>query len=536
MQPPEPKDENPRRSSMNQIHLLPAGDPDNPVPPFTEEIMAARISRKFKLPTIKAYDGTGDPANLVRTFMNALLLQPVTEAIKCHAFPQTLSGMAQHMYSRLPPNSISCFADLSRAFIGQFVGSKTHAKSSASLMNLHQGKNESLREYMNRFTKEVLKVPDLDQKVAMIALQQGTTDDNFRRSLAQRAPDNMNDLQERAGKYIKAEESLRKSQNNHGPNTNFKKRGNDTEYNAENKYPKRDDDEKSPVKKKLGPRWPKPIRTDPEKRNKDLYCRFHKDTGHKTDDCRQLKDEIEFLIRRGKLSKFTKDGDKNQDRGRDNGDKRTQPRGPVINVISGGPTAAGTSSNSRKAYAREAMSIVGEPPKRAKIYYAFDNVDLDRVKFPHDDPLVITPVIGNSFVKRVLVDSGASVDILFYDAYEKMGYSDSQPTPSDMPIYGFNNADTRIEGMIQQPVTMGAEPRQATCMLNFLVVKASSTYNAILGRTGIHAFKAIPSTYHLKVKFPTRNGVGEEIGDQKMARSCYVGALKSGGVGGKYCP
>ncbi|XP_017246612.1 uncharacterized protein LOC108218204 [Daucus carota subsp. sativus] len=375
----------------------------------------------------------------------------------------------------------------------------------------------------------------------------------------------MNDLQERAGNYIKAEESLIKSQNNQGPNTNFKKRGSDAEYNAENKYSKKDDGEKSPAKKKLGPRfteyarlnaprsqilmkiekdesvrWLKPIRTDPEKRNKDLYCRFHKDTGHKADDCRQLKDEIEFLIRRDKLSKFTKDGDKNHrdndNRGRENDDKRTQPRGPVINVISGEPTAAGTSNNSRKAYAREVMSIVGEPPKRAKIDYAimaFDNVELEKVKFPHDDPLVITPEIRNSSVKRVLVDSGASVDILFYDAYEKMGYAESQLTPSDsdMPIYGFNNAETRIKDMIQLPV-MGTEPRQATCMLNFLVVKALSTYNAILGRTGIHAFKAIPSTYHLKIKFPTRNGVGEEIGDQKMARSCYVGALKSRGTGG----
>ena len=32
----------------------------------------------------------------------------------------------------------------------------------------------------------------------------------------------------------------------------------------------------------------------------NLYCRFHKDTGHKTDDCRELKDGIEFLIRKGK--------------------------------------------------------------------------------------------------------------------------------------------------------------------------------------------------------------------------------------------
>ncbi|XP_063941292.1 uncharacterized protein LOC135149495 [Daucus carota subsp. sativus] len=184
------------------------------------------------------------------------------------------------------------------------------------------------------------------------------------------------------------------------------------------------------------------------------------------------------------------------------------------------------------------MSIVGEPPKRAKIDYAmaFDNVDLEKVKFPHDDPLVITPVIGNSSVKRVLIDNGASVDILFYDAYEKMGYSDTQLTPSDMPIYGFNNVETKIEGMIQLPVTMGTEPRQATCMINFLVVKASSTYNAILGRTGIHAFNAIPSTYHMKIKFPTRNEIGEELGDQKMACSCYIGALRSGGTGGQVLP
>ena len=188
---------------------------------------------------------------------------------------------------------------------------------------------------------------------------------------------------------------MRKSQNNQGPNVNPKKRGSDTKYNADNKYSKREDGEKSPVKKKLGPRfaeyarlnaprsqilmeiekdgsvrWPKPIRTDPEKRNKDLYCRFHKDTGYKIDDCRQLKDEIEFLIRKGKLSKYTKDGDRNprdnDNSGRDNDDRRTQPRGPVINVISRGPTAAGTSSNSRKAYAREVTSIVGEPLKRAK--------------------------------------------------------------------------------------------------------------------------------------------------------------------------
>ncbi|XP_063950795.1 uncharacterized protein LOC135153038 [Daucus carota subsp. sativus] len=290
---------------------------------------------------------------------------------------------------------------------------------------------------MNRFTKEALKVPDLDQKVAMIALQQGSTDDNLRRSLAKRAPENMNELQERAGKYIKAEESLKKSQNNQGPTLNPKKRGNNTEYNADSKYSKTGDNDKSPTKKRAGPRFTEYARLNAPRNQ--ILMEIEKDGS--------LKDEIEFLIRKGKFSRYTRDTDRNprdndnREKDNDDRDKRNQFRGLVINVISGGPTAAGLSSNSRKAYAREVMCIFGEPLKRAKIEFAlsFDNLDLDRVKFPHDDPLVITPVIGNSSVKRVLVDSGASVDILFHDAYEKMGYSDSQLTLSDMPIYGFNN-------------------------------------------------------------------------------------------------
>ena len=560
----------PRRRTANRepradpTELMPLGDPDDPIPPFTEEIMNEPISRRFKMPTIKTYDGAGDPANHVRTFSNALLLLQTTDAIKCRAFPQTLGGMAQRWYSRLPPNSVGSFKDLSKAFISQFISGKTHEKSSASLMNIEQGRNETLRDYLNRFTKEALKVPDLDQKVAMVALQQGTSDVYFKRSLAKHPPEDMQMLQERAGKYIKAEESLRKTVPTSEGNT--KKRKGDHSYGHQDEYQRAERDSDSAPKSQRGPRfteysrlntprsqilmeiekdkdvrWPKALRTDPEKRNKSLYCRFHKDTGHNTDDCRQLKDEIEYLIRKGKLNKYTKGDDKvydNQRRDYDDGDRKTQPRGPVINMIFGGPTAAGTSKNSRKAYAREVMHIVGEAPKRARteVSLMFDDTDLEGVKFPHDDPLVITPVIGNSSVKRVLVDNGASVDILFHDAFLRMGYDDSQLTPSKMPIYGFNGSECNIEGIIQLPVTIGQEPREATQMLNFLVVKAPSTYNAILGRTGLHAFKAIASTYHLKIKFPTRNGVGEEKGDQKVARSCYVAALKQDGVGGQVLP
>ncbi|XP_074336969.1 uncharacterized protein LOC141674145 [Apium graveolens] len=256
-------------------------------------------------------------------------------------------------------------------------------------------------------------------------------------------------------------------------------------------------------------KWPKPLRGDPEKRDKSRYCRFHKGVGHDTNDCRQLNDEIEYLIRRGKFRRFTKgeeaggqkrDNDRRDDdrRGNDR-DRNLQPRGPVINMISGGPTVDGTTRNSRKAYAREVINIVREPSKRSmsEMTLEFGDPDLEGLKFPQDDPLL---------------------------------------TPSDTPIYGFNHVECKVEGAIQLPVTIGEEPREATQMLNFQVVKVASTYNAIMSRTWIHAFKVLPSTYHMVLKFPARNCVGEARGDQKMACSCYVAALRPDGTGGRSSP
>ncbi|XP_074346372.1 uncharacterized protein LOC141685150 [Apium graveolens] len=239
--------------------------------------------------------------------------------------------MAQRWYNRLPQNSIGFFKDLSQAFIKQFISGRVHEKSSASLMGIVQGAKRSLREYLNRFTKEDLKVPDLDDKVAMIALQQGTRDEFFKMSLAKRPPESMLQLQVRAGKYIKVEESMKKIVVSNEPNGN-KKRKTDQEYDVMDKYPqigKKSDSSSS--KKNQQPRfaeyarlnaprsqilmeiekdkdfkWPKPLRGDPEKRNKSRYCRYHKDVGHDTNDCRQIRDEIEYLIRRGKFGRFTK--------------------------------------------------------------------------------------------------------------------------------------------------------------------------------------------------------------------------------------
>ena len=46
------------------------------------------------------------------------------------------------------------------------------------------------------------------------------------------------------------------------------------------------------------------IKDDPNKCNKNKYFRFHRDHGHNTDECYDLKQQIENLIRQGKLRHF----------------------------------------------------------------------------------------------------------------------------------------------------------------------------------------------------------------------------------------
>lgn len=45
-------------------------------------------------------------------------------------------------------------------------------------------------------------------------------------------------------------------------------------------------------------------------------------------------------------------------------------------------------------------------------------------------------------------------------------------------------------------------------MADFLVIDRPSAYNAIIGRPTLNKLRAMTSTYHLKMKFLTNNGVG----------------------------
>ena len=54
------------------------------------------------------------------------------------------------------------------------------------------------------------------------------------------------------------------------------------------------------------------------------------------------------------------------------------------------------------------------------------------------------------------------------------------------------------------------------------MVDCSSSYNTIIGRPTLNSWKAVTSTYHLSVKFPTEYEIGQVQRDQLTARKCYL--------------
>ena len=85
--------------------------------------------------------------------------------IMCRAFPTTLKGPARIWFSRLTPNSISTFKDLSTQFALHFIGGHRYKKSIACLMSIRQWEDETLRSYIAHFNKEVLSINKADDKI-----------------------------------------------------------------------------------------------------------------------------------------------------------------------------------------------------------------------------------------------------------------------------------------------------------------------------------------------------------------------------------
>ncbi|XP_015950806.1 uncharacterized protein LOC107475662 [Arachis duranensis] len=376
--------------------------PDNSAGPFTADIMNFQLPRQFTLPTtLTPYDGLGDPKQHVKKFRSIMIVNGASDPILCRCFPSFLDGPALDWFCSLPADSISRFQELAAQFEDHFAASAIYLHDSDYLTTIKQGAQESLKDYITRFTKVAMRIPDLHPEVHLHAIKSGLRPGKFQETIAVTKPKTLAEFREKAKGQIDVEElrQARKTERSATNKDDDKPRDSRKAFKPVPRYDsytkfntKRDDIIKEILNSKLI-KPPRKAGNYPESKGVDRskYCTFHQKHGHTTDECVIAKDLLERLARQGHLDKFiagqmqkntspTPDASAAGTSSKGKDKAPAQPRG-VINCISGGYAGGGHTTSARKAYLQGYASNYGCPkPSSAADEHFRSNLQTNRLQ------------------------------------------------------------------------------------------------------------------------------------------------------------
>ncbi|KAJ9535060.1 hypothetical protein OSB04_un001867 [Centaurea solstitialis] len=444
--------------------------------PYVDKIALMDIPKKYNITAFMTkYSGITDPVEHVAQYQEACMCK----------------GAALQWIINLKPKSIGSFAELVNQFTRQFASSRKMEKQTSDLYYVVQK-----------------TVKNCNVKTAIEAYKRGLDNSSeLYMDLTKYPPENFDDVRARTLAHMRIEDDaiFRRKHSNEKKNLGAQKHdfkpkrvnkiGN---YRQEsNKRSNRGTTKElvdSLCNIDANVRWPKKPANPSKDKDQTKWCDFHSDHGHTTDECISLKKEIAYLKSNGHLKNIIHDEAK----------RSASPfHTKVVNCITGGSEVCGLTYSAAKGHAREgpegypipdeSRTAIERELDAAKV--TFDQDDLLGIYQKHHDPLVIQLTIGNCLTK-------SSANVIFADTLKIMGIDRSNIVRRTTTLIGFNGDTTSTLGEIVVPVFAKGINKQT----KFNVIDCPSAYNAILGRPWIHDMKAVPSTYHQKIKFPSSWG------------------------------
>nr|XP_009796452.1 PREDICTED: uncharacterized protein LOC104243028 [Nicotiana sylvestris] len=169
---------------------------------------------------------------------------------------------------------------------------------------------------------------------------------------------------------------------------------------------------------------------------------------------------------------------------------------------------------------RTTNSTAIEGPIRACVAeytLAFSEEDLETLAEPHNKALVISFLLNNIQVKRVLVDPGISTNVIRSGVVEQLGLLD-RIIPASRVLHDINMTGKVTKGEINLPVDT-SDTVQNT---KFQVINSDIRYNTLLSKPQIHRLRTVPSTLHQMIKFLTKYGITTIYGEQQAAKGIFA--------------
>ncbi|XP_014517192.1 uncharacterized protein LOC106774662 [Vigna radiata var. radiata] len=402
--------------------------------------MRAIIPENKVLPPMERYEGLTDPIKHLRSFVDAMAVYSSDELVWCRVFSLSLKGEALDWFHSLLPRSIDGFATLRQLFSQQYVSNRTPGVTYTTLVRMRQGREESLKTFMDRFNRTAQQVRNADQRMIVSALTTALQPGPFVDYLYAEEPQTMDELQNRLASFIRVEEgrshqrgreegesTSRIEKERRGEKRPFGRVEQGSSFRGEGRF-------KIPQYIHYTP-LNAPRTKVMEEADESKYCRYHQNRGHTTEDCKTLKDKLESLVQQGHLRQFVRRGGSSgnsdvvtntphQRQKHEGGSRRSQSKSRdrtvrgVINTISGGFAGEGPTVAARKRHLRSLHHVNRAGiTKKSMPVISFSDVDFHASDPEQDDPMVITAMIARYQVGKILVDQGSSANILYWKTF-----------------------------------------------------------------------------------------------------------------------
>nr|GFA72248.1 reverse transcriptase domain-containing protein [Tanacetum cinerariifolium] len=210
----------------------------------------------------------------------------------CHMFNSTLIGVAKVWFDELPPKSIDSYKDLKAAFLAYFMQQKKYVKDPVEIHNIKHDDGETIEDFMEWFKVETGRIKGAPECMRIFGFMHGVNNSELTKRLNEHVPKTMEEMMIATTAFIRGKAAAASKKKGRGPNR----------FTPLTRTPK---EILAAEASKF--QSPPPMVTPVEKRSNSKFCDFHNDKGHSTDECIQLKKQIEELVRAGKLSYLIKE-------------------------------------------------------------------------------------------------------------------------------------------------------------------------------------------------------------------------------------
>jgi len=124
-------------------------------------------------------------------------------------FVGTLAEITLEWFNTIPSSSINSFAEFKRVFLERFSANRAKPVEMADMFDIRQYAEESLKQFLNRFTNISMRVVDLNEGLLVKAFVKGLRASSFSESLYRIPPKTLMEIRQRAAVEIETEEAMR---------------------------------------------------------------------------------------------------------------------------------------------------------------------------------------------------------------------------------------------------------------------------------------------------------------------------------------